>query len=94
MTAEDLIDQLASAVAARVKIPLEIDLWDAETIGAYLKLSPRQVLERVAIRPDFPNQIRIPTEGKGRGHPRWRAAEVIKWAESYSRIPAKPRKAA
>lgn len=91
---ENLIDQIASAVAQRVAIPLEIDLWDAKAIGAYLKVSPRQVLERYSCRPEFPHPIRLPSSDKGHGHPRWKAAEVIKWAESYSKIPAKPRKAA
>lgn len=63
-------------------IPVTVDLWDSKHIGAYLKVSARQVTERYACKPDFPKAIRIPSAGN-RGHPRWRAREIIKWAESY-----------
>lgn len=64
------------------QIPITVDLWDAKHIGAFLKVSARQVTERYACKPDFPKAIRIPA-GSSRGHPRWRAREIIKWAESY-----------
>jgi len=81
----NLIDQLAAAVAERITptIPIDIDLWGAAEIGAYLKMGSRQVLERYAPLPDFPKAIRLPTQGGGFGQPRWRATEVIAWAERY-----------
>jgi len=80
-----LIDQLAAAVAARISpaIPLDIDLWSAAEIAAWLKVGTDQVLERYAPLPDFPKAIRLPTPDGGRGRPRWKAAEVIAWAEKY-----------
>lgn len=85
MNAPDIIEQLAAAVAACITpaIPLEIDLWSAAEIGAYLKVGSRQVLERYAPLPDFPKAIRLPTPSGGQGNPRWQAAEVIAWAEKY-----------
>ena len=85
LTEPDLIDQLASALAARIApaIPLEIDLWSAAEIAAYLKVNRRQVLERYAPLPDFPNAIRLPNTEGGRGQPRWPAQEVITWANKY-----------
>lgn len=67
---------------ASPQIPVTIDLWDAKHIGAYLKVSPRQVTERYACKPDFPGAIRLPSK-KGNGHPRWKAIDIIKWAEKY-----------
>ncbi|MEW5710019.1 MAG: hypothetical protein AB1830_14110 [Pseudomonadota bacterium] len=83
--AEDLIERLAEAIAQRVSppIPLQVDLWSAEEIAAYLKVGRRQVLERYAPLPGFPRAIRLPAPGGGQGHPRWRAAEVIAWAERH-----------
>lgn len=80
-----VIDQLAAELAHRIRvsaIPIQIDLWDAETIGLYLKVSAKHVLQRYAPLPDFPQPIRLPSEKRG-GQPRWKAAEVIAWAEKY-----------
>ncbi|WP_321853857.1 hypothetical protein [Paraburkholderia tropica] len=81
-------EQIASALlekltAARPAIPVDIALWDAETIGTYLKRSTSVVRERVVCQPSFPVAIRIPTGAGQRGHALWRAAEVIAWAESH-----------
>ena len=35
-------------------------------------------MRRIAYLPDFPKAIRLPS-GKGLGHPRWKATEVIGW---------------
>lgn len=66
-----------------MNFPAEIDLWSAAECGAYLKVSPRQVLERYAPLPEFPRAIRLPSVGGGRGQPRYLAREVIAWAESH-----------
>ncbi len=50
---------------------------DAAGVGALLSLSSRQVRERLALRQDFPQPLRI----AGVGHPRWREDEVLEWAE-------------
>ncbi len=45
----------------------------AERLGT----SPRQVRERLALRPGFPVAMRP----GGTGHPRWRVDEIDAWAE-------------
>lgn len=82
--ADAIIDRIAAALAGRIApaIPVSIDLWDAERIGAYLKVSARQVAERYACRPDFPRPICLPTGTGANQVRRWKAAEVIAWAEA------------
>ncbi len=80
-----LLDQLADEISQRIRpaIPLSIDLWDSETIASYLKKSSRQVRERYAVMPGFPQAIRLPSGGTEKSHPLWKASEVIRWAEKY-----------
>lgn len=91
----ELIEQLAAAIAAHTApmIPLAVDIWDAAHAAAYLKCSPRTLLERYAPLPGFPAAIRLPSAGGMRGQPRWKAAEVIKWANGHQerapRVPAR-----
>ena len=75
----DLIDRLAAAIAMHTarRIPLAVDLWSNAEIAAYLKVDQRQVSERYSCLPGFPRAIRI----GGKGHPRYKAADVIAWVE-------------
>lgn len=68
----------------RQSIPVDVDLWTAQQVGAYLKCSDRYVLEYYCTLPDFPEKIRLPSKS-GRGHPLWNASEVIAWAQKYRR---------
>lgn len=79
------IDQLAAAIASHMsrRIPLAVDLWSHAEIAAYLKVEPRQVGDRYVLLPGFPRAIRLPSQGRGRGHPRYKAAEIIAWVEKY-----------
>lgn len=81
----DLVDQLAEAIARRTarRIPLAVDLWGYAEIADYLKVGVAQVAERYAPLPDFPRAIRLPSTGIRRGHPRYKAAEVIAWAVKH-----------
>ncbi|MDY7537646.1 hypothetical protein QN372_00650 [Undibacterium sp. RTI2.1] len=85
MSESDLIEKLAAAVAQHIKpsIPLNIDLWDIATIAQFFKRNESVVRERIACKPDFPAAIRLPTETGKRGHPLYKATEVIKWAEKH-----------
>ena len=57
-------------------------VWlDSAGVAAMLSLAPRQVRERVALLPGFPEPMRITGVGRGPGHPRWRSDEVLAWAE-------------
>jgi hypothetical protein len=80
----NLLERLANAVAKRIKgtIPVEIDLWDVSVIAQYLKRDPSVVRERICCLPDFPKAIRLPST-RGKGHPLYKAKEVIQWAEKY-----------
>jgi hypothetical protein len=81
---DELLNRLTAALAAQAKpqIPVTIDLWRAREVAAYLKVTPRHVLERYAIMPGFPAPIRLPSPS-GIGHPRWKAKEIIAWTERY-----------
>ena len=70
-----LVEALRDAVP---RVPLNQALWSADDVADYLRVSRRTVTERYACRPDFPEPIRLPSDGK-RGHLRWRARDVIKW---------------
>lgn len=82
-----LVHQLVDALtlAHKREIPLNVDLWDVATVAKYLKRDPDGVRDRICTLPDFPQAIRLPSTGSNarKGHPLWKAAEVIKWAEGY-----------
>lgn len=82
---DDIIDRLAAAVAERITrpIPIQVELWSADEIAAYLKVCRSYVIDHYSKLPDFPPAIRLPSVGSGSGRPRWRASEVIAWAEKY-----------
>lgn len=65
-------------------LPIEIQLWTTQDIGSYLKIDPNKVVQRYASLPDFPKRIEIPTAEGRVTHPRWKAVEVIRWAEGYA----------
>lgn len=92
------LEQLAKRIADQVRpaVPIDVALWDASDIAGYLRRSASVVREHIACLPGFPKPIRLPARGgTGRGHPLWKAKEVIAWAESYSEEKAvgRPRKA-
>lgn len=83
----DIIEKLDELIAATraAGVPLR-DRWlDAAGIGMLLSYPARYVLERLAPRPDFPKPLR-------EGHPRWKAAEVLEWAERTRDQAAQPRR--
>ncbi len=65
-------------------LPIEIQLWTTQDIGSYLKIDPNKVVQRYASLPDFPKRIEIPTAEGRITHPRWKAAEVIRWVEGHA----------
>jgi hypothetical protein len=78
-----LIEQIGKLIEKmdRPAIPAEIALWDATCCAAYFLVTPAHFRDRMACKPGFPGTIPLPTDG-GRGSPRWKACEVIAWAES------------
>jgi hypothetical protein len=87
------IDQLAAAIAGKItpSIPINVALWDAETIGKFLHVSAAYVKSSYAPLPDFPKAHRLPS-ANGKGHPRWKAIQVIEWANKYQEGEQKGRK--
>jgi len=75
------IDQLAESIAvlvlSRARIPS--DFWDYDDIAYHLRASKSTAMKWASL-PDFPRPIRPPTDGSGKGHPRFLPAEVRKWA--------------
>ncbi len=51
----------------------------ASAIGALLDMTPRQVRERIALRPDFPRPLRIVAAVIG-GTVLWAVLLLISWA--------------
>ena len=76
---------LAAEIVKRMPPPItrDIDLWGSAEVAAYLKASNRQVCERLVPLPGFPKKIVLPSIGTGRMHPRWKASEIIEWAEKH-----------
>lgn len=68
---------------AVAQLPLSATWLDAIGVGRMIGATPRQVRERIALRPDFPKAARI----GGTGHPRWNAAEVDAWMRRQRHAP-------
>lgn len=66
------------------QLPIEVQLWTTHDIAGYLKIDPNKVVQRYASLPDFPKRIELPTAEGKITHPRWKAADVIRWAEGYA----------
>lgn len=73
----DKIIELLSAPA----VPIKDALWDKTQVGEYLGVSGRQVAERYALRRDFPKTINISGHSAVNAQKRWKAGEIIAWAE-------------
>lgn len=95
ITIEELAKQIADHV--RPAVPIEYALWDIADIAGYLRKSAQVVRERIACLPDFPKPIRTPARREGkitRGHPTYKAIEVIRWNEGHrEQGEGRPRKA-
>lgn len=85
MSELELVTKLAVELARQLRspIPLTIDLWDVGTIAKYLKREDASVRERIICLPDFPKAIRLPSQTGRRGHPLYKATEVIAWVEKF-----------
>jgi hypothetical protein len=72
---------LAREIAARIT---DDALLDAEDIAALLKVEPRYVRDNYALTKGFPAAIRLVNISGGKGHPRWRRCEIMKWINDHS----------
>lgn len=64
-------------------VPFEHMLWTTEDVANYFHISPKNIVQRLMSQPTFPKPLVIPRADKGTMHPRWRAKEVVSWAESF-----------
>jgi predicted DNA-binding transcriptional regulator AlpA len=67
------LDRIARAAA----IPISAKWLDAAGVGAILGYNAAQVRDRISTQPGFPVPLRI-----NNGHPRWKASEILEWAEA------------
>ena len=58
------------------RVPFEELALNAEEVGLLLGCSGRQVLERIACKPDFPRRLSIRPAS-------WIAREVLEWRENH-----------
>lgn len=78
--ADDVIAQKLDELIAATKaasMPVKERWLDAAGVAALLTLSERYIVERLAPKPSFPRPLRC----GGTWHPRWKAAEILAWAE-------------
>lgn len=81
MTETEILEKLDALIAVlkRPVIPADRVLWDSEQAAAYLGVTPNHLTGRIACKPDFPKAIRL---AEIKGGLRWKAEEVMDWAES------------
>lgn len=82
------LEQLAERITAAIhngieQVPIDYRLWTAKQIADYMRRTERQVAERTVYLPTFPKPIRLPTGSGSKGHPLWKAIEVINWVEKH-----------
>lgn len=89
-TQSELIERLAMAIAKHIprQIPLINRLWSIEQVAHYLGLSATYVHNHFPSAPGFPTPIRVCMKKGVKGHPRFKAVEVIRWAEAHRDSPA------
>lgn len=82
---EELTESIKSLVQAlskpRLAVPIDKQIWDADSCAEYLVVSRRHFTEHIACKPDFPSCINIST-GSEKKNPRWKASEVMRWVDS------------
>ncbi|MBN2700817.1 MAG: hypothetical protein JXR29_05140 [Methylothermaceae bacterium] len=81
---DEMIRKTASIAAnealKRIKSTDQDDLWDAEQVGKYLKVSTWTVQNKLAYMRGFPKAVYL---GDGPKAPRrWRAGDIKKWTIS------------
>lgn len=67
-----VLDELRQIREALAVPSVEPQWLDAKGVGKLISQEPSYVLQRLAIRPDFPEANRV-------GQPRWDRDEVLQW---------------
>lgn len=66
-----------------ISIPIIARYWNAKSVAICLDCSVSQVNDRYAPMPDFPKARRFPTVDNRKSHPKWKAIEIIEWADKW-----------
>ncbi len=74
------LEHLADALKAAQAIPRSERLWSKATIREYFGVSDTTLERAIICKIDFPEAIRVPN-----GPIRWKAVEVIEWADKHRR---------
>ena len=82
MSEKEILEAILQKLSEK-SVPIQIDLWDVETIARVFKRSETQVRNRMICLPDFPKAIRLPAASGGRSRPLYRATEVLEWTRKY-----------
>lgn len=77
LSIQQLIEQLR-----RPAVSSENELWTAQDIAAYLKLSACTIERRVVVQPGFPASVQ-PCATGAKAAKRWFAGEVIIWLRQH-----------
>jgi len=70
---QSTVEAIATAVAARLRMPAVEPLWSLDDVAAYLGYKARVVREKKMLEPDFPKPTRLPAL-------RWYPAEIRAYA--------------
>lgn len=78
------IERIASALAARIApvVPIDYQIWDAETVAKYLSTSVSNFLQYLEPHPNFPRPIKIPNTKGQKMQSRWKAMDIIIYADT------------
>lgn len=68
-----MIEAIASAVAARLRVPSIEPLWTLDQVALFLGYKARVVREKKMQEPDFPKPVRLPAL-------RWYPDDIRKYA--------------
>ncbi len=92
-TAPDLVTSIHDLIRQlqRPAVAAKDELWTANDIAGYLKLSPYTVERRVVVQPSFPTSVQ-PCATGAKAAKRWFANEVVLWLRQHrTKLPASRR---
>ena len=81
MSDADIVERLANALASIAKpaFPLDVALWDTETVAQYFGMGHASSARRsITCQPSFPKAVRADKNAR----PLYFASEVIEWAKT------------
>lgn len=79
MDAQEILTALLTRCAGPA-IPINVALWDTADLAEYLRMSTNRVRTDIVTLPTFPRAVRLTAKAQAR----YKAREVIQWAEAQS----------